>query len=138
MRVTAPPPPAAKAVRVIKHPGQVETTSRKRLSAYIPVTESGCWIYTGSWDKKGYGKFKIDGKSTGKAHRFFYERMVGQIPQGRMICHKCDTPACVNPSHLYVGTEADNTRDRIARNRSSHGASHSIAIKRGLASRGAA
>jgi hypothetical protein len=53
-----------------------------------------------------------------RAHRVAYELAVGPIPEGKHICHTCDTPACVNPKHLYVGDPATNGRDRAARGRS--------------------
>lgn len=68
---------------------------------------SGCWL----WLKgKGYGQHK--GKP---AHRYSYELHHGPIPQGLMICHKCDVKACVNPHHLYAGTALDNARDNSTR-----------------------
>lgn len=70
--------------------------------------------------KDGYGKFATGGSRAQKhlrAHRFSYETYIGPIPDGLLIMHKCDTPACVNPDHLAVGTTQDNVNDRMAKSR---------------------
>lgn len=77
---------------------------------------SGCWLWSGATWPDGYGKVKVRQK-TAFAHRRSYELHVGCIPKGAIICHRCDTPACVNPAHLYAGTDADNARDKVRRGR---------------------
>ena len=79
-----------------------------------PVPESGCRLWDLSVDKTGYGKIKMKGKHL-QAHRVAWEAYRGPIPEGKLICHKCDVPSCINPNHLYVGTFTDNNRDTIAR-----------------------
>lgn len=78
---------------------------------YIPVTESGCWIWTDACFSFGYGRIKENGKSL-CAHRVSFEIHKGSIPKGLFVCHKCNVPQCVNPDHLYLGTHQDNMDDR--------------------------
>ncbi len=81
---------------------------------------SDCIEWQGSYDTKGYGRVKIRGKSY-KAHRLAYEKEHGPIPDGLFICHRCGNPACVNPEHLYAGTQKQNMRDRELHGRQPHG-----------------
>jgi len=82
----------------------------------VPVPESGCWIWLHGASPSGYG---ISGLKylDGGAHRVSYKAFVGPIPAGYFICHKCDTPPCVNPDHLFLGTHADNMADRQRKGR---------------------
>lgn len=83
---------------------------------YTPVTETGCWLWTGTVGSNGYGQFGHDYKLQ-SAHRASYERHVGKVPKGLYVLHKCDVKLCVNPAHLYVGTALDNRQDAIRRGR---------------------
>ncbi len=85
---------------------------------YIPVTESGCWIWVGGEFNNGYGWFSVNGKKK-LAHRVSYELYIGNIPDQLHVLHRCDTPLCVNPDHLFVGTNADNMVDKKNKNRCS-------------------
>lgn len=80
---------------------------------------SDCWIWTGNKRPNGYGIIQEAGKGsrTLAAHRVSYELHKGQIPDGLVVMHSCDTPACVNPDHLSVGTFKENTADMIAKGR---------------------
>jgi hypothetical protein len=78
---------------------------------------NGCWIWTAAVDGGGYGNFALHKGRFVKAHRLAYEMMVGQIPEGMNVLHRCDTPRCVNPSHLFLGTQADNMADMVSKNR---------------------
>ena len=77
-----------------------------------------CWLWTAYRNRRGYGWFR-DGQR-GKAvlaHRWAYEGTFGEIPEGLFVIHSCDTPACVKPSHLRIGTAADNAADMVRRGR---------------------
>lgn len=86
---------------------------------------SACWLWTGALKQK-YGRFRLFTDSTGKrvdaiAHRVAWELVNGPIPAGKVICHRCDNPPCCNPSHLFVGTMADNMRDMAQKGRGRSG-----------------
>jgi len=80
------------------------------------VPETGCWLWLGFTDKKGYGRFRSK-----QAHRASYREYVGEIPTGLHVLHKCDVRGCINPSHLWVGTNAENTADRQSKGRTACG-----------------
>jgi hypothetical protein len=75
-----------------------------------------CWIWTGNVHGGGYGCLQSGGRQVG-AHRFSYETFVGVLQSNMWVLHRCDTPLCVRPSHLFQGTYLDNIRDREAKNR---------------------
>lgn len=89
--------------------------------SYMPVTESGCWLwlnfcYSSHNALDGYGQLRVNGVLT-SSHRFSWEIHNGPIPDGMIICHKCDTPSCVNPDHLFLGTLSDNMQDAMQKGR---------------------
>lgn len=75
---------------------------------------NGCWLWTGVSCKPGYGRF---GRGPALAHRVAYEKLVGTIPAGVCLLHKCDTPACVNPKHMFLGSRTDNQKDSMLKGR---------------------
>jgi hypothetical protein len=86
----------------------MRTPDPYRAFEYEPTT--GCWLWYLATNDAGYGSFRVNGKTV-LAHRKFFERTKGPIPNGFHVCHKCDTPQCVNPDHLFLGTASDNMRD---------------------------
>ncbi len=83
------------------------------------IRADGCWDWIGYRDKAGYGRLGLGGRrrGIGKAHRVSWELHFGPIPEGLMICHKCDNPPCTNPEHLFLGTMGDNMRDMSRKGR---------------------
>ena len=75
----------------------------------------GCWLWTGCRNSKGYGTFWNGEKVTG-AHRVSWAMTNGPIPESLHVLHHCDISGCVNPEHLYLGTNSDNVRDKMLRN----------------------
>lgn len=78
---------------------------------------SECWEFTGARDENGYGRLSVYSHGTSLAHRKAWEETNGPIPPGMFVCHRCDNPPCCNPGHLFLGTNLDNTRDRVAKGR---------------------
>lgn len=76
---------------------------------------SGCWLWMGETDDKGYPH--ACGFGEPKGHRASYRLFVGPIPDGMYVCHKCDVRRCINPEHLFLGSAADNTGDAIRKGR---------------------
>ena len=82
--------------------------------------ESGCWEWIGCKDGSGYGLISLNGKMV-KTHRLAWELTYGSIPNGLFVCHHCDNPACINPEHLFLGTNKDNMQDKIKKGRRNGG-----------------
>lgn len=83
-----------------------------------------CWLWTGSIVPRGYGTFatkKFNGRDKTYAHIFSYTIHKGAVPPGLLVLHTCDTPGCVNPDHLWLGTAKDNSDDMMRKGRGGHG-----------------
>jgi hypothetical protein len=83
----------------------------------MPVPEAGCWLWLGSTGRGGYGRIRVGGNRTARTHRLAWELNRGPIPDGLHVLHKCDTPCCINPDHLFLGTPLDNAHDRDRKGR---------------------
>lgn len=103
-----------------------DTEFVERFESKFEKSEEGCWIWTASVAGKGYGQMKLPKQRKQEySHRLAYMIYKGEIPKGHDICHTCDTPRCVNPAHLFLGTRKDNLQDMKAKNR------HLCGIKNG-------
>ena len=96
--------------------------SRKTLAERFEMkvnketTPEGCWLWTACTTPAGYGQIRVNGKST-QAHRIAWELANGPIPPGLDVLHHCDNPPCVNPKHLFLGTDVENQQDCVEKGR---------------------
>lgn len=100
-------------------------TLQERLDLHTDYS-GDCWIWTGSRDSDGYGRIKINGKMRRASH-ISYEVSTGlKVPDGKQLCHTCDNPPCIRPTHLFPGTVKDNAddRDKKGRHKAASGEQH--------------
>lgn len=94
---------------------------------FLGEPNSGCWLWDGSLTGQHYGAIQNDRHRSLSAHRVSWEIHRGKIPTGLCVLHKCDIPTCVNPDHLFLGTQSQNIADRNAKGRQSKGETHNKA-----------
>lgn len=98
--------------------GKCPKTDEQPISLFLSkVTKTdSCWLWNNSLDRDGYGTISISNFRL-KAHRASYLFFVGELEEGKFVCHTCDNPRCVNPKHLFLGTHLDNERDKDLKGR---------------------
>lgn len=108
------------------------TAAETRFWSKVALTES-CWLWTGATTPFGHGTIWLgsSGEGRGYAHRVSWELAHGPIPVDVCVLHHCDTPACVRPEHLFLGTQADNMRDMASKGRSQRWCADLTHCKRG-------
>lgn len=89
-----------------------QTKDQRYKQTYI----GACWIWTGCLFQRGYGHYILRKKDY-RSHRVAYQIAYGTIPLDKVVCHKCDNPSCVNPTHLFLASPKENTHDMIVKGR---------------------
>jgi len=88
-----------------------------RIWERYSVAPTGCWEWQGNKDRTGRGKIGLPGGRTALVSRIAWELSFGPIPDGLNVLHHCDNPSCINPGHLFLGTQIDNIRDMVSKRR---------------------
>jgi hypothetical protein len=110
------------------------TTSENFAERFWAKVEVGddCWLWAGAHNGHGHGRIVRPGGVRVYVHRVSWEFANGRaVPEGMNVCHRCDVPACVNPEHLFVGTQRDNMQDASAKGRTVNRNTHKTHCARG-------
>ena len=105
---------------IMRRPSELSPEESLRWSGWDEVEKIAklgpCWEWRGTIGTNGYGEISFGDTKT-RPHRVAFEVWNGPIPEGYLVRHKCDNPPCINPAHLELGTDADNSRDKVTRGR---------------------
>ena len=100
--------------------------SEKIANQVAKIPEAGCWIWLGTITNHGYGVMTLGRKTHIVAHRASYELKNGPIRDGMLALHHCDIKCCVNPDHIFLGTQPANMDDKVCKNRQASGIKHGM------------
>lgn len=99
----------------------------KRFMEKVEIRKDGCWLWRAYIRPNGYGEFTDKQRRTIGAHVVSYEMFTGRhVPTDSVVCHKCDVKCCVNPDHLFLGTQSENMADKVQKKRQARGQSHGM------------